>query len=306
MTKRTTDPRTGTATSDDALMVRLREHLTFLQLSHTKKQLDELLAWARRQRPAPLQLLEHVLGQEVDTKRESRIERRVHNSGLKERKLLEAFDWDFQPTLDKATVLELARLDFVTHAEDVFINGDPGTGKSHILKAIGLRACERAVSFRYARCVDLIDDLHAGLADGTYPKRLRSWARPKLLVIDDVGLGQLKKHDDEPTAAHTLYNLVDRRHGRCSTAITSNIKLSEWGRYLGDAIITRAILDRLVMNAIRLHIDGPSYRQQVAEERAKKRAEKRSKAATSNKRADKRSKATSTNKRRSRKVPVKA
>ncbi len=147
------------------------------------------------------------------------------------------------------------------------------------LDTIGLRACERGVSFRYARCVDLIDDLHAGLADGTYPKRLRRWARPMLLVIDDVGLGQLKKHDDEPTAAHTLYNLVDRRHGKSSTAITSNIELSEWGRYLGDAIITRAILDRLVMNAVRLRIDGPSYRQQVAEDRAKKRAENKSKSA---------------------------
>lgn len=276
--------RGNKAISDAELMVRLREHLAFLKLSHTCRQLDELLAWARKERPSPLALLEHVLGREVDTKREARIERRVYMSGLKERKLLEAFDWDFQPSLDKATVLELARLDFVEHAEDVLINGDPGTGKSHILKAIGLRACERGVSFRYARCVDLIDDLHAGLADGTYPKRLRSWARPRLLVVDDVGLGQLKKHDDEPTAAHTLYNLVDRRHGRASTAITSNIELSEWGRYLGDAIITRAILDRLVMNAIRLRIDGPSYRQQVAEDRAKKRAEKRSKASASNRR----------------------
>ncbi len=293
MAKTTTNSRTRTtANSDDELMVRLRESLTFLQLSHTKRQLDELLSWARRERPSPLALLEHVLGQEVDTKRDARIERRVHSSGLKERKLLGAFDWDFQPTLDKATVLELARLDFVTHAEDVLVNGDPGTGKSHILKAIGLRACEQGVSFRYARCVDLIDDLHVGLADGTYPKRLRAWARPKLLVIDDVGLGQLKKHEDEPTAAHTLYNLVDRRHGKSSTAITSNIELSEWGRYLGDGIITRAILDRLVMNAIRLRIDGPSYRQQVAEDRAKKRADKRSKAAA-------------TKKRRSRKSPAK-
>ena len=114
MAKTTTNSRTRTtANSDDELMVRLRESLTFLQLSHTKRQLDELLSWARRERPSPLALLEHVLGQEVDTKRDARIERRVHSSGLKERKLLGAFDWDFQPTLDKATVLELARLDNV-------------------------------------------------------------------------------------------------------------------------------------------------------------------------------------------------
>jgi DNA replication protein DnaC len=87
-------------------------------------------------------------------------------------------------------------------------------------------------------------------------------------VIDDVGLGQIKKRDDEPTAAHTLYNLIDRRHGRFSTAVTSNIGLSDWGRYLGDATLTAAILDRLAMHATLIDIDGPSYRQHVAEERA--------------------------------------
>ena len=262
----------GAKVSEDELLVRLNGHMEFLKLTHTRRHLDELLAWARRERPGPTGLLEHVLGAEVAVKRNARIDRRIRNSTLVERKTLEAFDWDFQPTLDKDTVVELARLDFTERDEDVLITGKPGTGKSHILKAIGLKACEHGVSLRYARCVDLLDDLHAGLADGTYPKRLRAWARPQLLIIDDVGLGHLKKRDDEPTAAHTLYNLVDRRHGRASTAITSNIELSEWGRYLGDAIITTAILDRLVMNAIRLSINGPSYRKQVAEERAKQRA----------------------------------
>jgi len=282
-TKRPTTPRRKSKPPDDIVLTQLCAHLDFLRLTHTKHTLQEQLAWARRERPGATELLEHILGAEVATKREARIERRVAVSGLRERKLLGAFDWDFQPSLDKATVVELARLDFVERAEDIVINGNPGTGKSHILKAIGLLACERGLSFRYARCVDLIDDLHAGLADGTYPKRLRAWARPRLVIIDDVGIGQLKKHDDEPTAAHALYNLIDRRHGRASTAITSNIELSEWGRYLGDAVITRAILDRIVMNAIRLRIEGSSYRQQVAEDRAKARAERRSKAAKATK-----------------------
>ncbi len=260
------------APSEDEILTRLRSHLEFLRLTNTRNDLDELLAWARHNRPGPTGLLEHVLGAEVATKRNARIERRITTSSLVERKTLEAFDWDFQPTLDKDTVVELARLDFVERAEDVLINGKPGTGKSHIRKAIGLKACERGISLRYARCVDLLDDLHAGLADGTYPKRLRAWARPRLLIIDDVGIGHLKKRGDEPTAAHTLYNIIDRRHGRASTAITSNIELSEWGHYLGDAVITSAILDRIVMNAIRLRIDGPSYRQHVAEDRAKKRS----------------------------------
>ena len=79
------------------------------------------------------------------------------------------------------------------------------------------------------------------------------------------------------TAAHTLYNLIDRRHGKASTAITSNIKLGDWGHYLGDATITAAILDRVVMNAIRFHIDGPSFRQSLAAKRAKASSKRRKK-----------------------------
>lgn len=259
-------------TGDDPTVERLRRHLTFLGLTHTLSQLDERLAWATRERPAATALLEHLLGAEVGAKLEGRIARRVETSGLRERKTLEAFDWNFQPTLDKAFVLELARLDFVRRHDDLVITGKSGTGKSHLLKAFGLRACEQQISVRYARSVDLLDDLHAGLADNTYERRLKAWARPDLLILDDVGLGQVKKRDNEPTAAHTLFNLIDRRHGRVSTAVSSNIDLSEWGRYLGDTTVAMAILDRLAMHALRIDINGPSYRQHVAEQRATKRA----------------------------------
>lgn len=257
--------------SDDDVLGRLRRHVAFLGLTRTLAELDEHLAWATRERPGATALLEHVLGVEAAHKLEQRIARRFETSGLPERKTLEAFDWAFQPTLDKSLVLELAQLEFVHRHDDLVITGTSGTGKSHVLKALALRACVHGVRMRYARCVDLLDDLHAGLADGTYPRRLKGWARPDLLIIDDVGLGQIKKRDDEPTAAHTLYNLIDRRHGKVSTAVTSNIALSEWGHYLGDATLTAAILDRLAMHAIRIDIDGPSYRQHVAHERASKR-----------------------------------
>ena len=251
----------------------LRRRLRFLGLTYTLDHLDDHLAWATRERPGHAVLLETVLGAEVDHKREGRLERRVQKSGLLERKTLEAFDWNFQPTLDKTHILDLAGLDFVRRRDDLLFTGKSGTGKSHILKAFALRACEQEISVRFARCVDLLDDLHAGLADGTYPRRLKAWARPDLLVIDDVGLGQLRKRDDEPTAAHALFNLLDRRHGKLSTAITSNIRLKDWGRYLGDPTITSAILDRLAMHAIRVNIDGPSYRQHIAKERARERGE---------------------------------
>lgn len=258
------------ALGDDPILARLRKHLEFLGLTRTLAELDERLAWATQERPGPTQLLEYVLGVEAAHKLERRITCRITTSGLTERKSLEGFQWDFQPSLDKALVLELARLDFVRRHDDLVITGDNGTGKSHILKAFVLRACEQGLRVLYARCVDLLDDLHAGLADGTYSRRLKRWARADLLVIDDVGLGQVKRRGDEPTAAHTLYNLIDRRHGQVSTAVTSNIALSEWGRYLGDATLTAAILDRLAMHAIRINIAGPSFRQHVAKSRAER------------------------------------
>ncbi len=258
----------------DELLERIRRHLEVLGLTYTREHLDEHLAWARTEQPAASALLERILGEEAGHKLAQRVERRIAQSGLPERKTLETFDWAFQPGLDKALVLELARLDFVRHAEDLVITGKSGTGKSHILQALALRACQQQMSVRYARCVDLLDDLYASLADGTYLQRLRRWAAPQLLVIDDVGLGQVKKRDDEPTAAHTLFCLLDKRHGRATTAITSNIRMGAWGGYLGDATLAAAVLDRLAMRAIRLDIDGPSYRQKLARDRAKERGGK--------------------------------
>lgn len=248
---------------------RLRGHLVRLGLKELDAGLDTYLDTAAKNRPSYLQLFEQVLGDAAGRLRERRIERRIATCGLKVRKTLVAFDWDFQPKLNRALVEDLATLRFVERAEDIIFTGKSGTGKSHVLQALVLKACEQELQVRYTRCADLLDDLHAGLADGTYERRLKRWCRPVLLVIDDVGLGQVKKRAGEPTAAHTLYNLLDRRHARVSTAVTSNIKLSAWGKYLGDATLAAAILDRLVMNATRIDIDGPSYRQHVARRRSK-------------------------------------
>jgi DNA replication protein DnaC len=215
-----------------------------------------------------LEAVERLLALAAGLMRERSVEWRIKGSGLKVRKTMAGFDWAFQPKLDRRAIEELLELRFVERREDVLVTGKSGTGKSHILQALALEACGRELMVRYSRCVDLVDDLYAGLADGSYERRMKRWCRPALLVIDDVGLGQLKRRDDEPTAAHMLFTLIDRRHQRASTAITSNIKLSAWGKYLGDATLAAAVLDRLAASAIRLDIDGPSYRQHLARQRA--------------------------------------
>lgn len=270
--------RTPPPIDPNILIERLKRHLEVLGMRHTLERLDEQLAWVRAEQPSGSAVLERVLGDEAAYKLERRIERRIDLSGLRENKTLEVFDFNFQPKLDKALVLELGELEFVRRSEDLIITGQSGTGKSHILQALALRGCQQQMRVRYARCVDLLDELYAGLADDSYPLRLKRLVRAELLVIDDVGLGQIRKRDGEPTAAHMLFNLIDRRHGSASTALSSNIKLSAWGKYLGDATLTAAILDRLTMNAVRVDINGPSYREQIAEQRAEQRAKLRHKA----------------------------
>ena len=132
----------------DLALERLRRHLVFLGLSHIHGHLDELLAWALHEKAGPTALLEHVLSAEVDSKLDGRIARRIATSGLREHKTLEAFDWNFQPTLDKAFLMELARLGFVHRKDDLVITGKSGTGRSHLLMAFGRRACEQGIRLR--------------------------------------------------------------------------------------------------------------------------------------------------------------
>jgi DNA replication protein DnaC len=250
------------------LQERIQQHLQRLGL--TGLDFEAHLAWVRDKKVGELEAAERLLAAAAALKRERSVEWRIKGSGLKDRKTMATFAWDFQPKLDRRAVEDLFTLAFIQHQEDLLITGKCGTGKSHILKALVITACAQEWTVRYSRCVDLIDNLYAGLADGSYERRMKSWCRPTFLVIDDVGLGQLKRRDDEPTAAHMLFTLLDRRHAHLTTAITSNIKLSAWGRYLGDATLAAAVLDRLAATSIRIDIDGPSYRQHQAHERAKK------------------------------------
>lgn len=248
------------AAGEAVLETRVRDHLQVLGLPCLSDSLDELLAWARRERPSATALLERALAADAEHNLTRGIERRLKDSGLPDRPTLETFDFNFQPSIDKALVMQLGDLDFIRAHEDVVITGNAGTGKSHIVKAIAVRACSVGIKVIYRRFHVLMDELYAGLADNTYDKRLRRYSRVPVLIIDDVGLGRVRRSGDEPTMAHMLFTLADHRAGHTSTLLTSNIKLSDWGRYLGDASLTMAILDRMIQRATRMEVEGPSWR----------------------------------------------
>jgi DNA replication protein DnaC len=253
------------------LEARVRRALEPLHLPSLAEALPELLAWARKERPTPLALLDRALAPDAERTLTRAIDRRLTDSGLPNRPTLETFEFAFQPSLDKGLVLELAGLDFLHAHEDLVLTGQSGTGKSHIVKSLAVRACVAGVRTLYRQFGVLMDDLYAGLADNTFDRRMHRYARVPFLVIDDVGLGRVRRAPDEPTAAHMLFSLVDRRVGRASTALTSNIQLSAWGGYLGDPALTMAILDRMIHRAVRIEIDGPSWRDKESQELNQKR-----------------------------------
>lgn len=229
-----------------------------LKLSTIAAILDEELARAAQLATPPTELLGRLLTAEADALTQRRIERRIKESRLLERKLLTDFDFDFQKGVDKVQIMELAKLDFVRRKQGLIIAGNSGTGKSHIAKALLLIGCRQTHRCRYTTASDMLRDLLAGLADNTLDKKLRHYLAPNILLIDEVGFDRLEQQ--EAGKACLFHKVIDGRYCKGSTMMTTNIDFKELGDYLGDPVITTAIVDRMVHHSIIINIDGPSWR----------------------------------------------
>lgn len=149
-----------------------------------EKALDEELAQAASKQSPPTELLERLLARESSALVERRIERRIRESKLPERKLLADFDFVFQTGVDKAQIMELAKLDFATRKQGLVLAGDSGTGKSHISKALLLIGCTKLYRCRYTTAAAMLADLLAGRGDNSLHKRLKRYTVPDILLID--------------------------------------------------------------------------------------------------------------------------
>jgi len=220
--------------------------------------LDDELARVAQESSPPTDLLERLLSLEANALIHRRIERRIKESKLPDRKLLSDFDFAFQKGVDKTQIMELAKLDFVDRKQGVIIAGNSGTGKSHIAKALLLLGCRKTYRCRYTTAADMLRELIAGLADGTLDKKLKCYVSPDILLIDEVGFDRLEQQD--ASNANLFHKVIDGRYCKGSTMITTNIDFKELGDYLGDPVITTAIVDRMVHHSIIFNIEGPSWR----------------------------------------------
>ena len=201
------------------------------------------------------QFLELILQDELNVRDQRQIERRKKCAAFAELKPLDDFDWEFNPSIKRPQIYDLATGNFVRQKRDLLLLGPPGVGKSCLAQAVGYGAIKAGFTVLYCSVFDLVRDLQADVSPAQAQRTLHCFLKPDLLVIDDFGM----KHFPAKSA-ESLLEIVVRRHQNRSTVMTSNRPIEEWGQLLGDVPAATAILDRFLQQAEIIQITGRSYR----------------------------------------------
>jgi DNA replication protein DnaC len=234
---------------------KLAEFLKKLRLSGITQTLEVRLQEARANRLDHAEFLELVVADELAVRQERLIARGMKSASFREQKTLEDFQWDFNRTIKKKQVFDLAAGGFVRQHRDVLLAGPPGVGKSHLVQAIGRQLIHVGFTVLYRSIFDAVRDfLHDEAFEG-HDRMMTKYLKPDLLILDDMGLKQLPKKSGE-----YLFEIIMRRHQLRSTMMTSNRPFEDWGKLMNDVPAATAILDRLLANAEIVQITGKSYR----------------------------------------------
>jgi DNA replication protein DnaC len=226
-----------------------------LRLSGLYQSLEQRLSEARHHQLPHGEFLELVLQDELSVRAQRQLERRKQRARFAEERTLESFDWDFNPSIQRSAIYQLASCQFVREKRDALFLGPPGVGKSHLMQAIGYAAVKAGFEVLYCSVFDLVRELQADQTPAEAQKSLHRYLKPDLVCVDDFGM----KHFP-PKSAESLLELVVRRHRNRSTMMTSNRPIEEWGQLLGDVPSATAILDRFLQQAEVIQMKGRSHR----------------------------------------------
>ncbi len=240
----------------DANIDVLRSHLGRLKLSFMLDNHQALAKTAADKHWSHLDYLTELVSGEVSGHDDRRVQRCIAQARFPVLKTIDQFDWNWPTKINRLLIQNLFHLDFVTqHANVVFISGT-GLGKSHLMTALGHAACLRAHSVLFTGAIEIINTLAAAHAAGSIKRALHRYIKPRVLCIDELGYLPIDKF-----GADCLFQIISHRYERGATLITTNRVYKQWASiFNNDAVLTSALLDRVLHHAETVRIEGKSYR----------------------------------------------
>jgi DNA replication protein DnaC len=240
----------------------LQRDLAELRLTQIAATYQEVLDEAARQNTSMLEVLAALMAAEVAHRQQQALQRRIQRAKLPPRKTLEDYNFDFPKRIPKQKVLRLFDCEFVSQHRCAVLIGRTGTGKTHLLNALAHTACEKGISVRWTRAIDMINVLTTAQINGTLEKKLREYTRPQLLLLDELGYLPIDKR-----GADLMFQVVAARYECGSIVLTTNRIFREWGKIFDvDNTLATAIIDRLMHHGEAIVIEGKSYRNPEQEE----------------------------------------
>jgi DNA replication protein DnaC len=250
-----------TATKTPALPADLEAGLKRLKLAKVRAIAPELLQTAKTQRWAPEELLRTLVEAEIAAREASNARARLRAAGFPVVKTLDEFNLKLS-SVPQATFDYLASLEWITAAENLCLVGPAGTGKSHLLVALGHAAVSTGMRVRYFAAADLVETLYRGLADNSVARIVDSLLRADLVIIDELGFAPL-----DLAGTQLLFRFVAAAYERRSLGIASHWPFDAWGRFLPEHTTAASMLDRLLHHAVVVATEGESYRMREAKTR---------------------------------------
>jgi DNA replication protein DnaC len=204
-----------------------------------------------------------LVDREITERDNRRLKSRLQRAKLRQSACIEDLDYRHPRGLDKSLMARLAQCQWLREHLNLLITGPTGIGKTWIACALAQQACRQGFTTLYLRLPRFLQDLTIAKADGRYGKLLTTLSKTDLLLMDDFGLAPL--HDEQ---RHDLLEVIEDRHGRRATMVTSQLPLEHWHEAIGDPTLADAILDRLVHSAYQITLKGDSMRKRLASAKA--------------------------------------